>query len=281
MKSNKLKIFLTILVVFLMLGIVALYIYDVVIAKTPYTKNLFKAILVICTLAGTIFKLHQGRSGKALIFYEKAYAEELGAAFNHKPALRKKLLCACRLFDEADYQKSLKYLFQLLREAEFSRDRIPVYLFIALCFTNAGVYTEAIDAYYELLKIDPRNAQAHSNLGNLLMAKGDFEQAIKHIDRSIELKPNNYYAYDNRADYHFKMQDYPQAIADAKKALEVKNNGVESASLLAIIYALLGDEENKKKYYHIAITAGQRPEALNKAIAHYLNEQQTQVEEDK
>ena len=274
MKNSKLKIFLITLVLVLMLGIVALYIYDVVVLKTPYTKNLLRMILLVITMAGTILKLTQRRGRRPLMFYENVYKNELGAAFNHKPRLRKTLLSACRMYNESDYQKALKYLFRLLKEAQSGQDAIPVYLFIALCFTDAGVYPEAIRAYYELLKYDPRNSRAHSNLGRLLMEVGDFEQAHKHYDRAIELKPDNYYAYNNRANYYFQTDDYPMAIEDALKALEIKNNGVEAAGLLTIIYALLGDTENQKKYYHIAITSGKRPEELNAAIKYYMSEQQ-------
>ena len=67
---------------------------------------------------------------------------------------------------------------------------------------------------------------------------------------------------------------------DAKQALAIKNKGVEAAGLLTIIYALHGDEENKKKYYHIAITSGKKPEDLNAAIQHYLAENAESTEED-
>lgn len=276
MKNGKLKTVLTVAVILLIFGIVALYVYDVAVIKTPYTKNLFKMIAVVFMLLGTLVRLTRGQGRRSLVLYEKAFEKELGAAFNHKPFLRKKLLCACRLYDESNYRKALKYLFQLLKEADFSRDAVPVYLFIALCFRDAHVYPEAIKAYYEILKLDPSNARIHSNLGYLLISEGDYDQARKHFDRSIELDPNNYYAYNNRADYFFRIEEYQNAIADAQKALEVKNNGVEAANLLTIIYAMLGDEENRKKYYHTAITSGSDPTVLQNAIAHYLSENQTE-----
>ena len=185
----------------------------------------------------------------------------------------KKLLCACRLYNESNYRKALKYLFQLLREVEFERDSIPVLLFIALCYTDAGINSEAIKVYYDLLKIDPDNPQVHSNLGGLYIDEGDFETALKHYNKSIELKPDNYFAYINRANYYFRKKEYNNAIIDAKQALEFKNNGVEAAGLLTIVYALQGDEENKKKYYHIAIASGKNPTDLNEAIQFYLTEQ--------
>lgn len=264
----------------LILGMVAFYVYDVIWLKTPFTKNLFRTIAILCLLLGTLLKLIKGSGRKSLDLYEKAYLDELGYAFKNKPLQRKKLLCACRLYNESNYRKALKYLFQLLREAEFERDSIPVLLFIALCYTDAGFADEAIKVYYDLLKIDPNNAQVHSNLGGLFISEGDFETALKHYNRSIELKPNNYYAYINRANYYFRINEYDNAISDAKQALEFKNNGIEAASLLTVIYALQGDESNKKIYYHIAITSGKKPEDLNDAVKYFLNENNIQSEEE-
>ena len=259
-------------IILLMVGIIAFYLYDVIWLKNPYTKNLFRTAAIVCLLLGTLVKLIYGSGRKSLEVYEKAYANELGYAFKNKPFQRKKLLCACRLYDESNYGKALKYLFQLLQEVEFERDSVPVLLFIALCYTDAGVTEEAIKVYYELLKIDPKNSQVHSNLGGLFIQEGDFETALKHYNKSIEFNPKNYFAYLNRANYYFRINEFENAISDAKQALEFKNNGVEAASLLTVIYALQGDEENKKKYYHISITSGEKPEDLNEAISYYLHE---------
>lgn len=257
----------------LMAGVVALYVYDVAANGTPYTQYLFRMLAVVCVLAGTLVRLLNGTGRKSLAVYERAYEEELGYAFQNQPLWRKKLLCACRLYNESRYEKALKYLFDLLQKAEFERDAVPVLLFIALCYTDAGAPAEAIRAYQELLKADQNHALAHSNLGLLFMAEGDFAAARRHYDASIALLPENYYAYLNRANCLFRTGDYDGAIADAEAALTHKNNGAEAASLLTVLYALRGDEENKKKYYHLALTAGRSPEELNESIRHFLSEQ--------
>lgn len=280
MKRNIAKTICIVVIILLIAGIIGFYLYDVLWLKTPYTKNLFRTIAIIVLSSGTLLKLINGSGRKRLEVYEKAYANELGSAFKDKPLQRKKLLCACRLYDESNYRKALKYLHSLLREVEYYKDSVPVLLFIALCYTDLRISGEAIKAYYELLKIDPYNPQVHSNLGGLFISEGEFETALMHYNRAIELKPDHYYAYVNRANYYFRIYEYDNAILDAKKALEIKNNGAEAASLLTIIYALLGDEENKKKYYHISIAAGKKPKDLNAAIQYFLNEQKIPAEED-
>ena len=280
MKRKKTNIIIVVLIAAAIIGLIAYYLYDVLYIKTPYTKNLFRMLAIVFMLLGTAVRVFNGGSRKNLNMYEKAYANEIGFAFNNNSVQRKKLLCACRLYDESNYNKALKYLFQLLQECEHDRDAVPVLLFIALCYTDAGYTEDAIKSYYELLKKDNNHAQAHSNLGHLLVKSGEFESALKHYNKSIEIKPENYFAYINRANYYFRINDYDNAITDAKQALQFKNNGVEAASLLTIIYALKNDEENKKKYYHIAITSGKQPEELNEAIQYFLNENNISSKDD-
>lgn len=272
MKMKIVNIILCVVVIAAIIGVAGAYLFDVFYRKTPFDKNLFRTLAIVFFLLGTLVRLLGGKGRKELEVYERAYAKELGYAFKNKPMQRKKLLCACRLYDEGNYSKSLKYLFQLLREAEFERDCVPVYLFIAICYTDANCPDDAIKAYYELLKLDPNHAQAHSNLGGQLIKVGAFKAAVEHYNKSIEINPDNYFAYINRANYYFRINEYDNAIPDAEKALEIKNNGAEAASLLAIIYALKNDDENKKKYYHIAIASGKRPEDINQAIEYFMNE---------
>ena len=283
MKKNKTNIIIAAVIIAVIIGLAAFYIYDVVYNKTPYDENLFRILAVICMLIATVIRVLKTGYGRrtGLDEYEKVYSDDIGFAFQNKLMQKKKLLCAIRLFHEKNYRKALKYLYELLKECEFDRDTAVVLLFIALCYANAGYTEDAIKVYYELLKIEPNNARVHSNLGLQLMNSGDFESALKHYNKSIELKPDNYFAYVNRANYYFRRNENDNAVADAKKALDIKNNGIEAANLLAIIYALKNDEENKKKYFHIAITSGKNPDELNEAIQFYLNENSIATAEEK
>ena len=280
MKRTGLNIALIVLIVLMIVGIIGFYLYDVIYNHTNITEHLFRTLAVVFALLGTLVRLIAGKGRKSLDIYEKHYQKELGAAFYDRPLLRKKLLCACRLYNENKYGKALKYLYQLLQEAGSRNDGIPVLLFIALCYDDAGAPAEAIKAYLAILEQEDTNPQVHSNLGALYIKKGDFEAALYHYNKSIQYDSENYYAYVNRANYYFRMDEMNLAVEDAQKALSIKNNGAEAASLLTIIYALQEDEENKKKYYHMAITSGKNPDDLNAAIAYFLNEKQEKSSKD-
>lgn len=260
------------LIVLLMAAVVGYYIYEVAVLGTAPTENLGRAALIFLALCGSLAKLltRTGRSG--LNVYEQAYKDELGQAFQNDPAARKKLLEATRLYNEDKYDKAVKGLAKLLDRAESVADRSPVLLFIALCYTDAGLRADAIEVYKDLLKYDPRHAQAHGNLGLLYANTGDFEAARHHYDCAISYRPDNYYGFVNRANLLFRMGECDDALTDALKALEIKNNGKEAANLLTVLYALAGDEENRKKYRHMAIAAGADPQSLDATVRRYLSE---------
>lgn len=274
MKKKVVNWMICVIIFLLIICIVVFYIYDVTYNNTPVMQNLFRTVSLVLVLLVTVIRVFYNKRRRSLDFYEKSYEKELGYAFKNKPFNRKKLLCATRLYNESNYDKALKYLFQLNKEVENEHDAVPVLLFAALCYTDMGLNEAAIKIYYKLLEIDCRNEQVHSNLGLLYTDEGNYDMALKHYNESIKCKPGNYYAYVNRASCYFKQKDYPNAIKDAEKALEFRNNGHEAASLLAIIYALQGDRENKEKYAHIYLVCGKNPDDLKNAIEHYMKEKE-------
>lgn len=275
-KKNVRIIVLSIIILAILAGI-GFYIYDIVYNGVPFEKNLLKIVLAVLLLIASVFRLFKGNSRAKLSFYEKAYAEEIGTAFKNNPRNRKCLVAATRYYDESKYDKSLKILSLLAKEAESENDLVPVLLFMALCYTDMGLSSYAIKVYYNLLEHSPKNSRAHSNLAVQLLNEGDFNLALAHYTEAINCDNQNYYAYNNRANCYFKMQDYDNAIIDAKKALEIKNNGVEAATLLTVIYALKGDSENKEKYYHLATASGRPAQEVDYAIEHHMNSKEERI----
>lgn len=135
MKKNKINIVFIVLIIVAVLGLVAYYLFDVFYNNTPYKDNLFRTLAVVSMLIATAIRLSKTGSRKrnSLDLYEKIFENEIGFAFQNKPILKKKLLCAIRLYHEENYRKALKYLGELLKECEFNRDSAVVLFFIALC----------------------------------------------------------------------------------------------------------------------------------------------------
>jgi hypothetical protein len=80
---------------------------------------------------------------------------------------------------------------------------------------------EAIDAYREAVRLDPRNAIAHFRLGSALRERydsaarrgTDFQEAVTQWDRALELEPNRY-IYRRRAQQYGPRLEVPYNLFD-------------------------------------------------------------------
>jgi superkiller protein 3 len=63
--------------------------------------------------------------------------------------------------------------------------------FLGLSLDRAGKRLEAIAAYKESVRLDPRNAEAHLGLGKTELALGRLNDAIAELEETLRLSPNN------------------------------------------------------------------------------------------
>jgi len=61
-----------------------------------------------------------------------------------------------------------------------------------------GNYDEAIKTLDKAIEINPRLAEAWYNKGNALLSLGKYEEAIKAFDKAIEINPQYAKAWNNR-----------------------------------------------------------------------------------
>jgi tetratricopeptide (TPR) repeat protein len=70
---------------------------------------------------------------------------------------------------------------------------------MALAYSSAGRFSEAVNTAQAALNIDPNLASAHRVLGAALLSDGYFKKAMVHIKRSLEIEPNSIGAKNNLA----------------------------------------------------------------------------------
>ena len=272
-------IIIRIILILLILSVIGLFAYAYLSNQVPSTSNLVRGGLIISLcIIGLLRTITRRR--KSLTFYEQQYSDILHRAFEDQPYLRKKLLCAVRLYNEDKFDKALKYLTDLRKYANTKYDTYCVDLFAALCFTDFGIYDQAIRIYKNIICKDNADSRIFSNLGHVQMKIGEYDNALQNYQRALDYDRNNPYAYNNIAQAYFQMYEFANAIEYAKMSLSINSKFRQASTLLAVIYALSDDKDNAEKYFHIAISSGMNPKELKDTIDYYRSAQHAVDEEN-
>ncbi|OYE00044.1 hypothetical protein CDG79_37360 [Nostoc sp. 'Peltigera membranacea cyanobiont' 232] len=125
----------------------------------------------------------------------------------------------------------------------------------------------AIAAYQKAIKLDPSDAIAYYNLGNVLIDQKKLDGAVAAYQKAIEIDPNFTTAYNNLGSILSDQKKFDAAVAVFQKAIQIDPND-------AIVYANLGitlDDQNKSD---AAIAAYEKalklPEHSEIQLAHSL-----------
>ncbi|MCU0445029.1 MAG: tetratricopeptide repeat protein [Microscillaceae bacterium] len=93
---------------------------------------------------------------------------------------------------------------------------------------KAEKYLEAKKDYEKALALNPKSAQAHHNLGDVLYILGEYAQALTRYTQAISLSPQDAEPYCSRGALYFEMRKFKEAQADADQAIALKPNFVNA-----------------------------------------------------
>ncbi len=128
---------------------------------------------------------------------------------------------------------------------------------------DAGRYGDAEEAFGRAISINPRNVEAHNNLGRIYFKTKQYEKAIESFKRAIELKPDAIGTYNNLAESYAKLERFDEAIQTFRDALEIKPDDTQTRFGLGIVYLMKGDRESALEEYKVLRRLDkQRAEAL-------------------
>ena len=80
----------------------------------------------------------------------------------------------------------------------------------------------AASQFQELLKDNPRSADAHRWLGQIFYNLGAFDTAVSHLQELIKLEPENYLAHALIGHMAFDFEDFKVAVENYRRALTLK-----------------------------------------------------------
>lgn len=100
---------------------------------------------------------------------------------------------------------------------------------------------KAPDAYLRALKLNPKSADAHVNLGRLLQLQGDLKRAKQHYELALEASPDHQLAaynlgtvfdeldeVESAADYYRRAPGVPDAHFNLARICEIKGDEVSA-----------------------------------------------------
>lgn len=146
-------------------------------------------------------------------------------------------------------------------------------------FAQAGEFDKAIAEYQAVLKADPNNVSALTNLGVVYYNAGDLDQAIAQYQKALQIAPNDADIHSNLAAAYVQKAQLGQgqpdqtlmdkALQEYQKAVELKPDLAEAHFGLGVIYVTLG--ENDK-----AIAAFEKFQQVDKGTDKIATEQAAQ-----
>jgi tetratricopeptide (TPR) repeat protein len=151
-----------------------------------------------------------------------------------------------------EYQTVIEICLKLLQKAantELKHNLAIAYNNLGTVYQKQGKFADAKEKYEQAKECDPKLANPHHNLGNLLQktVKGSisgeeqrtkYEQAESALKKAIELDPNNAFAFFNLANLQHKLgkERYDEAETNYKEAIALNKDVDVFHANLGLLY---------------------------------------------
>jgi tetratricopeptide (TPR) repeat protein len=164
-------------------------------------------------------------------------------------------------------------LFEFLARWSYQKFRFAVIALVvsgalmAVAWQQIGYWKNGVTLFKRAIDVTQNNHIAEHNLGNALLVRGKFAEAVEHLKKSLEIDPQYALAYFNMG-VLFTRQDKPQkALRSYQKALSIQPDLLGALRGSAFIQAAGGKYDNAielfkkiiiqkpdmvEPYYHIA-----------------------------
>jgi Flp pilus assembly protein TadD len=186
----------------------------------------------------------QGNSAEAVVALEKA----LAADPKHWKAHNNLALAAIDLGElevaEAHYRDSLAI-----------KPQPAIYNDLGFVLERQGLSEEATEAYREAVRLDPKSATAHYNLGSSLARAGRFAEAERQLRSALEISPNTQ-TYTALGIVLWQQGRADEAIASLQAAIEADPTNAAARQKLAEILANSGRTDESRRENGAAKSSG-------------------------
>ena len=113
----------------------------------------------------------------------------------------------------------------------------------AISFHKNGQLDQAEEIYKNVLISDPQQSDAQYLLGIISLNKGNYEAAIKLIDKAITIDPTKAPYYNDCAQAYTALAITENAINYYKKAITLNKDNIEAYNNIGNIFREIGEHE--------------------------------------
>ncbi len=115
---------------------------------------------------------------------------------------------------------------------------------------------EAVAANRRALELDPRAAQAHTNLGIIHRRRKEYDLAMESYRKAVEIDPGHAQAWSSMAVIELKRNRDAEALAFARKAATLDPEDPVMAANLAVALHYNGQVEERDQAFETARRLG-------------------------
>ena len=201
---------------------------------------------------------HAGRLQEA----EQAYRRALVMAPEHAEALH---LFGLLLYRQARYEEAIASITNAITQIPS-----PVYCFnLGVVTQKAGRTDDAVRAYREAIRLNPRYLEARINLGNALKERGAAADAIEAYRKALTLNPSHADVHNNLGVALKEQGQVQEAISSYRRAIDLKPSHIEAWNNLGLALMETGQLREAVDSFEqaLAIQLGYQKALYNLGIA--------------
>jgi len=157
---------------------------------------------------------------------------------------------ALYFMEKEEHAKALPYLEIAIKTDDLSLKEF-VYFLIGFCNDDLGNYIKAIEAYIQVIRINPNNSLAYYSLGRDYGLLDLYKDAIEAFKQAIRIDPECVDAYNLLGVTYVQLDLYKDAIETYKQAIRIDPNDADSHVGLGFSYFLIGDKNSALDEYKI------------------------------
>jgi lipoprotein NlpI len=130
----------------------------------------------------------------------------------------------------------------------------------------------ALTDFNSALRVDPKNAWAYAERGNLYKNKGDVDHALADLNESIRLNPSYALALFSRGDLYKSLGDFARAMTDLNESVRLDLNYALAYFTRGRLSFMLGNNPAALEDFtkSIKLDAEDATAYFNRGVAYYV-----------